>query len=208
MNDSFDIQKLINDFSKVNRSIYLPGTKNQLENDVHHSISVAFLAWQIHDSLNLDLDMSKVMKYAIAHDIVEIYAGDTHAFASQKARQQKKTKEAESLKQISAEFEDIFPDLIAIINEYECRQDDESLFVWTVDKMQPIIQNELTEHRALYDQGIMTSDIVSTTGAILDKAYPPLRPLYSEFYHRLVDSHDDTKVNTLNKPTGNPAARS
>ncbi len=71
MKNTLRIQELVNDLARVKRHHYVAKT-NERENDVHHSYSVAVLAWQIHDSLGLDLDMAKVMKYSLVHDTVEV----------------------------------------------------------------------------------------------------------------------------------------
>ena len=118
MQDLIAVQKLINDFAKVKRSVYMPES-DDYENDVHHSFSLALLAWQIHDKLNLDLDVAKILKYALVHDLVEVYAGDTHAFSTAAGRKRKLLKEAESLKKLRQEFAELFPDLTDTMAAYD-----------------------------------------------------------------------------------------
>lgn len=103
-----NVQKLINDFSEVKRSLYVAG-KDEWGNDVLHSMSVAFLAWRIYDILALDIDLEKILKYAMIHDLVEIYAGDVNAYADPAAREKKKRSEAASLKRIAKDMAVIFP---------------------------------------------------------------------------------------------------
>ena len=43
MQDLIAVQKLINDFAKVKRSVYMPES-DDYENDVHHSFGLALLA--------------------------------------------------------------------------------------------------------------------------------------------------------------------
>jgi len=93
---------------------------------------VTLLCWYIHDRYKINLDIAKIMKYALVHDFVERYAGDVNTYASAKAREQKVKDEAVALERLSTEFT-TFPDLVSKMNEYELKQDDESLFVWTVD---------------------------------------------------------------------------
>lgn len=137
----FELQQLTIDLSQVNRKHYLPNTKRN-ENDVEHSFTVAVLCWYLYENLKLNLDMVVILKYAMAHDFVERYAGDVSSFASQQARDEKVIKEREALTRLSGEFAE-FPDLVKTMQHYEERQDEESLFVWTVDKIQQLILGDL-----------------------------------------------------------------
>ena len=208
MKELIYVQQLINDFEKVKRSIYMPSSNSQPENDVHHSASAAFLAWQIHDDLALNLDMAKILKYALAHDVVEIYAGDVNAFASAKDRAQKKLNEAKSLERIERETAGFFPDLAVIIKGYENRIDDEARFVWSVDKIQPLLQGNADQNRPFYESGITLNQVSEKYASMTADIYPPLRPLWLEASTWFISQYDDDKVNRSGKPLNNSAARS
>jgi putative hydrolase of HD superfamily len=141
----FELQKMSIDLALIDRNHYLAGTQRR-ENDIEHSFTVALLCWYIHDRHKIDLDIAKILKYALSHDFVERYAGDVNTFASAKDRQQKVKDEAAALTRLSTEFSD-FPDLVSKMNDYELKQDEESLFVWTVDKMQQLIMGDLDAWR-------------------------------------------------------------
>lgn len=139
------IQQLIIDLSLVDRNHYIAKTPRR-ENDSEHSLSVAVLCWYFHHKLKTPLDELKIMKYALSHDFVEVNAGDVNTFANERARAQKVLDERASLKKLSKAFSD-FEDLVETINEYEHRKDEESLFVWTIDKMQALILGDLDDWR-------------------------------------------------------------
>lgn len=69
--------------SKVDRNHHILGS-DRAENDVEHSYSVAILCWYLNDKLKLNLDIAKVLKYALVHDFPEVYAGDVNTFARKK----------------------------------------------------------------------------------------------------------------------------
>ena len=142
----FSLQRMIIDLSLINRKHYLPKTHRR-ENDIEHSMTVAILCWYIHDKYNLDLDIAKILKYAITHDFVERYAGDVPTFASTAERNQKVLREQESLKRLSEEFNE-FSDMITFMQRYESKGDEESLFVWSVDKMQQLVMGDLDNWRS------------------------------------------------------------
>ncbi len=142
-----DLQLLMNKFAEIQRIIYMPDTtKNtdRRETDTEHSYNLAMHAWFISQSLP-ELNQEKVMKYALAHDIVEIHAGDVMAIGrTDKQQKAKELREADALKQIEAEWPD-FKDLTNTIRSYESQNDAESVFVKALDKIMPILHQTLSE---------------------------------------------------------------
>lgn len=137
----FLLQKLVSDFSKVERNHHILSSE-KAENDIEHSFAVALLCWYIIDTQKLALDLSKVLRYALVHDFTEVYAGDVNTFASKKDRELKNKLETGAIKKLSKELSD-FPDFIRALQDYDLKKDEESLFVWTVDKMQALILADL-----------------------------------------------------------------
>lgn len=83
-NKILSFQKLLKDYNKIYRdlsSIHLP---KEADNDIEHSFRVAMLCWMIIDEYKLKLDLNKVIKYSLIHDIVEVYAGDTSIYSNKK----------------------------------------------------------------------------------------------------------------------------
>ncbi len=131
----FSLQQMVIDLALIDRKHFLAKTERR-ENDIEHSFSVTLLCWFILNKYEIKLDISKILKYALVHDFVERYAGDVNIFANQKDRQKKVELEKESLAKLNLEFKD-FTDLTITMSNYESKKDEEALFVWTVDKMQP-----------------------------------------------------------------------
>lgn len=138
--DLFRFNKLLNDFRGVERQIHIQGDERK-ENDAEHSYGLAMFAWYIVSSKKLSLDLDKVIRYALAHDLVEVYAGDVFFFKSfqdEKVRKIKKEKEAEACVRITKEFPE-FKELHNTMIAYERREDVESRFVYALDKILPIL---------------------------------------------------------------------
>lgn len=142
---SFFVQELIVSFASIRRNHYLAG-QDERENDVEHSFSVAILCWLVCDQHSLGLDLTKIIKYALVHDLVEVYAGDTNTYAPAESRYHKKEREQQALLRLADELQR-FPDLVTTIEAYEHKVDEESVFVWTVDKMQMLIMGSLDDWR-------------------------------------------------------------
>lgn len=124
--------KILNQFRLVERVQTATGS-NRLENDVEHSYNLAMYAWYIIDLYKMDLDVGKVLKYCLAHDFVEVYAGDTYFLVDTKQQEDKHKREQKSLENLEKQLKD-FPDFIKIIKDYEKRIDKESVFVYSLDK--------------------------------------------------------------------------
>jgi len=98
-----------------------------------HTFELAMMCWYIAECEKLELNHELILKYALAHDLVEAYAGDTPAFNPEAARN-KAEREHAALLRIKSEFPE-FPELITIIENYESKTDEESIFVYAVDKL-------------------------------------------------------------------------
>ena len=71
--------------------------------------------------------------------IVEIYAWDTIAL-DKKMELTKTEREANAVNILEKEYNDILPDFINLLKEYELKNLKEARFVYSLDKIQPIIQ--------------------------------------------------------------------
>lgn len=167
---------MIDDLSKIERKSYIPGT-NRHENDIEHSLTVAILCWYIHNTYALDLDITKILKYALTHDFVERYAGDVSTFAPAAERAAKVVREQESLQRLVGEFSE-FSDLTSTMQQYELKSDEESLFVWSVDKIQQLLNGELTEWKSYAKDGITYKAFVAKYDELAFKSSPYCREIF------------------------------
>lgn len=172
------LQKMVIDLSLINRSHYLAKTDRH-ENDIEHSMAVAVLCWYIYEKLQPNLDLAKILKYAMCHDFVEQYAGDVNTFAGADARQAKVANEAAALKRIEQEHKE-FPDLAKTIAEYELRSDEESKFVWTVDKMQALIMGDMDAWRPYAEIGIPYQTFIEEHDDLLARSSQYCKEIYRE----------------------------
>lgn len=186
-----DLQQFLLAFRNVERALYIPGT-DEAENDVDHSYFLAMLAWFLAPQIDAELDIGKILKYCLVHDLIEVYAGDTFAFDAAGVKD-KKEREHQSFLRIKDEFTD-FPDMIEAIETYESRDDRESKFVYALDKMTPAfiscldegrcwIENKITfdEARAYDAPKVAISEDVMPYYEALQE-YLGARP---EFYHQV-----------------------
>ncbi len=131
--------KMLNELQAVERVIRVKNA-DRWENDMEHSYHLAMLAWYIIDSQKLSLDREKVFRYALAHDLVEVYAGDTYLFSEDKELlDSKPERERLAAERLAKEFPEV-PEMHDAIFRYVRKDDPESRFVYALDKIEPIIK--------------------------------------------------------------------
>lgn len=125
---------LMNKFREIERTVLIEGSDRK-ENDVEHSFQLAMCAWYLISVNKLSLNLDLVIKYSLIHDLVEVYAGDTFAYdLDPEVHASKVDREKAALEQIKKEYQE-FPELAEIIAKYELRADEESRFVYALDKV-------------------------------------------------------------------------
>jgi putative hydrolase of HD superfamily len=156
-------------FTTVKRATKIKG-KNDFENDAEHSYQVALTAWYIVDVLKLEVNKQLILEYALAHDLVETYAGDTDVF-------NRKIEHAESKhnreNQAKDKIKENFPDFISLhksIDNYEKLDDYESKLIYIVDKILPWINVYLSDDRYYKNNGITREEWEKWIRSKIDRA--------------------------------------
>lgn len=130
------------------------------ENDAEHSWHLALLVIVLAEHSNVQpLDVLRVLKMLIIHDLVEIDAGDTFAYDTARLADQHE-REARAADRIFGLLPaDQSREFRALWDEFEARQTPEAKFAAAVDRFQPMLLNCLTEGAAWKNHGV-TSDRV------------------------------------------------
>jgi len=148
-----ELQQMIADFAKVTRAVPLADT-NDAENDVEHSYGLAMTCWYLHDKLAPELDLSKILRYSLAHDIVELHAGDTYPW-DEAAVATKYEREKAAMRQIENDWHD-FTMIVEFAEGYADKVDEEAKFVYAVDKLLPVIMIELADAKKIWHDKRLT----------------------------------------------------
>jgi len=151
------LQQLFADFSRVTRVPELIDT-GRLENDIDHSYSLAMTCWYLAPKIAPELSLEKIFRYALSHDIVELYAGDTFVFAHEDEKASKSDREDEAITQLENEWPD-FSDMTLAAKGYKEKIDEEARFVKAVDKILPLLVIELGEGAAFWERHKITLDM-------------------------------------------------
>jgi len=111
------------------------------ENDAEHSWHLALMTLVLAEHSDTPIDVLKVLKMVLIHDIVEIDAGDTFIYDTLKNH----TNTVEELKAAMRIFgllpKEQAEELIALWQEFEAGETNEAKFAKSMDRLEPLLQN-------------------------------------------------------------------
>jgi putative hydrolase of HD superfamily len=132
------------------------------ENDAEHSWHLTLLVIILAEHSNVQpLDVLRVLKMLIIHDLVEIDAGDTFAYDTARMADQHE-REARAADRIFGLLPaDQTAELRALWDEFEARATPEAKFAAAVDRFQPMLLNCLTEGAAWKNHGVTSDRVIA-----------------------------------------------
>ena len=111
------------------------------ENDAEHSWHLAMMAIVLSQYSDAEIDLLKVIKMVLMHDIVEIDAGDTFIY-DQNKNHDNTEEELKAAKRIFGLLpEKQAAEFIEIWKEFETGTSNEAKFAKALDRLEPLLQN-------------------------------------------------------------------
>lgn len=147
---------------------------NRNENDAEHSWHLAVMAVLLSEySADKSIDILKVIKMVLIHDIVEIDAGDTFCYDEKgyEDKEERERKAADRLFNILPS--DQAQEVMKLWREFEELNTPESKFAACMDRLQPLLLNYGTKGHTWQKPGV-TSEKVLKRNALLEKNAPEL----------------------------------
>ena len=153
------------------RTLLLDGSR--FENDAEHSWHLAVMAVLLKEYANVPaMDLARVIKMVLIHDIVEIDAGDTYCY-DEKGNVDKLAREKLAATRIfgllpaeqQAEFH-------ALWEEFEKRLTPEAQFAAALDRVQPLMHNYFTQGVVWRDHGVTRSKVLDRNRHVQDGSRP------------------------------------
>ena len=132
---------------------------SRLENDAEHSWHLAMMALILQGHANREIDLLKVMKMLLVHDLVEIDAGDTFAYdtAGYEDKYDRELRAAERIFGLLPEEQ--AQEMMDLWSEYEDRATNEARFASALDRLQPLIHNHRNEGDTWQKYGITEQQV-------------------------------------------------
>lgn len=142
----------------LRRTRILDGSRR--ENDAEHSWHLAVMALLLSEYADHSVDVAKVIKMALVHDIVEIDAGDTFAYDAPGFEDKEEREQRAADRIFGLLPEDQRDELRSLWEEFEARQTPEAKFAAALDRLQPILHNYFTNGSTWREYGITRDRVI------------------------------------------------
>jgi len=152
-----EVEKL----KQVFRQTVLPGDERR-ENDAEHSWHLGLMAvLLVEHALEPEVDLLRVVKMVLSHDLVEIDAGDTFAY-DEVGNIGKVEREAVAAERIFSLLpEEQKGELRMLWDEFEARETPEARYAAALDRLQPLMLNFQTEGAAWRRHGVTRAQVLA-----------------------------------------------
>ena len=132
---------------------------DRAENTAEHSWHLAIMAMLLAEHANEPVNVARVIKMVLVHDIVEIDAGDTYFYDTAAALDKAEREHAAAERIFGILPEDQGEELRQLWEEFEARTTMDARFAVALDRFMPQLHNYHTQGRSWAEHGI-TADRV------------------------------------------------
>lgn len=113
--------------------------ENRKENDAEHSWHIAVMAILLSEYANSDIDIPKVIKMLLLHDVVEIDAGDTYCYDDEGNATKAEREEKAAQRIFGLLPDDQSRESYDLWREFEDSMTSEARFAAVLDRLQPLL---------------------------------------------------------------------
>jgi putative hydrolase of HD superfamily len=114
---------------------------DRCENDAEHSWHLALMAIVLAEHSNEPIDVLKVVKMVLIHDIVEIDAGDVFIYDTVKNHSNTDEERLAASRIFGLLPKNQAEEFISIWEEFETGETNEAKFAKSMDRLEPLLQN-------------------------------------------------------------------
>ena len=150
------------------------------ENSGEHSWHLTLYAVVLADQAGPGVDISRVIKMLILHDLVEIDVGDVPIHSANGAAHGSAETAAAEARAADRIFgllpNDLRDDLHAIWTEFEANQSPDAVFAKAIDRVQPVLQNIAAGGGSWTDYNVTADELETRVGSKVARGAPGLWP--------------------------------
>ena len=136
------------------------------ENTAEHSWQVALLAWLLAEYAEETINICKVGKMLLIHDIVEVEAGDTFIYDESGKEDQVEKEQASADKLFSLLPDDQADEMKKLWHEFESCQTSEARYAKSIDRIMPLLHNYYTEGKSWQEHDISREMVLKVCSPI------------------------------------------
>jgi putative hydrolase of HD superfamily len=140
---------------------------SRYENDAEHAWHLAMMAMVLHEYSNKPLELPKVVKMVLIHDLVEIDAGDFFLYDENSANRKEEAETKAARRVFGLLPEDQRKEFIDLWEEFEKQSTPEARFAAALDRLEPLIQNAHTAGHAWMKYGITKNQVIKKNKPLL-----------------------------------------
>ena len=119
--------------------------KSRRENDAEHSWHFALMAITLFEYCELEgVNLDRVVRMALVHDLVEIYAGDTFAYDVEGTKDKEARERASADKIFSMLPKEQGSEFRLLWEEFDEMKTPDALYASAIDRFQPFLNNSAT----------------------------------------------------------------
>ena len=156
------------------------------ENDAEHSWHLALMAIALSEHANKPVDILKVIKMVLIHDIVEIDSGDVFVYDKSKSHKNTEEEFAAAKRIFGLLPENQAKELIDLWKEFEDGETDDAKFAKSLDKLEPLLQN-FSNNGGTWDKYNVTYNEVYTQKKSINKGSDTLWEYAENLLNESVD---------------------
>ena len=140
------------------------------ENDAEHSWHLALMAVLLQEYAREEVDLLRVVKMVLVHDLVEIDAGDTFCYdeAGNRDKAERERKAADRIFGLLPG--DVGAEIRGLWEEFEARETPDARFASSLDRFQPLLHNSRTGGVAWQKHGVTCDQVIDRNRHIEDGA--------------------------------------
>lgn len=162
-----DFIREIDKLKEITRQTYLMDGSRR-ENDAEHSWHIAMMALMLAEHSNETVDVLRVVKMLLIHDIVEIDAGDVFIYDEEGSHGKSERERMAARRIYNILPQDQAHVYMELWREFEERKTPDARFANAMDRLQPILQNYYTKGKTWQAHGIRPEQVLEKNRRISD----------------------------------------
>lgn len=151
-----------------------PLTADRYENPAEHSWQIAIFAWSMAPFAAAPVDVNRVIKLLLVHDIGEIDTGDTMAFVVEGIAERKQNERVAVERIFGLLPTNERAEMLALWQEFEDEATPEARLAHAADRAMPVLLNLANNGQSWRENGITYDRVVARVGPQIQAGCPAL----------------------------------
>jgi len=169
----------------------------RVENSGEHSWHIALYAMVLSEHAKKPVDLNRVIKMLLIHDLVEIDAGDAPIHGDHDKGAMAVVEQAAADRIFGLLPRDQGKEFRALWNEFEAAITDDAIFAKSIDRVQPVISNLETGGGTWPQYGVTPEQLNSRVGGKVEKGAPAI---WNALKTRIKDYFETSQPHGLHTP--------